>query len=60
MEKERKNLIPKAARYPLFLIGLLIIILGELGSGYVHAADTTEAGLAVIGFIFVIISVLPR
>jgi predicted anti-sigma-YlaC factor YlaD len=60
LEKEPRHAFPKAARYPLFLIGLAIIIFGGLAGVYVHAADTTEAGIAAVGFIILILSVVLR
>ena len=60
MEKEPKHRLPKAARYPLFLIGLVIMIFGGLAAGYAHAPATTEAAFAAVGFVFLILSVAPR
>jgi hypothetical protein len=60
MEKEPKHRIPKAARYPLFLVGLVIMILGGLAAGYAHAPDTTEAAFAAVGFVFLMLSVVLR
>lgn len=60
MEKEPKHPIPKAARYPLFVIGLVIMIFGGLAGVYAHAPDTTEAGLVAVGFVFLVLSVALR
>jgi hypothetical protein len=60
MEKDPKYRVPKAARYPLFLVGLVIMIFGGLGAGYAHASDTVEAGFAAVGFVFVMLSVVLR
>ena len=60
MEKEPKNRLPKSARYPLFLVGLVILIFGGLVGMQMSAPAPEEAGIAIIGFAFVVLSVLLR
>jgi TRAP-type C4-dicarboxylate transport system permease large subunit len=60
LEKEHKNALPKAARYPLFLIGLVILILGGLAGIYAGVSAGTEAGVAAVGFVFLLLSVVLR
>jgi hypothetical protein len=60
MEKEPRHRVPKAARYPIFLLGLLIIILGELASLSYNAGTQMEAAVAGLGFFFLILSVALR
>jgi hypothetical protein len=60
MEKEPKHRVPKAARYPIFLLGLLTIILGELVSLSYSVGTQTEAAVAALGFFFLILSVALR
>jgi hypothetical protein len=60
MEKEPRYRVPKAARYPIFLLGLLTIILGELVSLSYRAGTQTEAAVAVVGFFLLILSVALR
>lgn len=60
MEREPKHRVPKAARYPIFLLGLLTIILGELASLSYNAGTQTEVAVAALGFFFLILSVALR
>ena len=55
-----KQLMPKRARYPLFLIGLLIILLGGLAANSIRAPQAEITAVVVIGFLFLIVSVLPK
>lgn len=52
--------MPKAARYPIFLLGLVTIILGELASLSYNAGTQTEVAVAALGFFFLILSVALR
>jgi hypothetical protein len=60
MEKEPRHRVPKGARYPIFLLGLLTIILGELVSLSYKAGTQTEAAVAALGFFLLILSVALR
>lgn len=60
LEKEPRRRVPKAARYPIFLLGLLTLILGELASVYYDAGTQTEAAVAALGFFLLILSVALR
>ena len=60
MEKEPKHRVPKVARYPLFMIGLVIMIFGGLAGVYANVPDTMEAGLVAVGFVFMVLSVALR
>jgi hypothetical protein len=60
LEKEPKNRLPKAARYPLFLIGLVILIIGGLAGMQAGASATTDAAVAAVGFVFLMLSVVLR
>lgn len=55
-----KPLMPKRARYPLFLLGLLIILLGGLATNSIKAPLTDITAIILIGFLFLIASVLPK
>ena len=52
--------MPKRARYPLFLLGLLIIILGGLAANSIRAPQAEITAIVLIGFLFLIVSVLPK
>jgi hypothetical protein len=60
LEREKKARFPSAARYPLFLLGLLIIIVGELALLSFRASVDDEAGVGAVGFILVVLSVALR
>ena len=60
MENERKARISPAARYPLYMIGLVVLILGELGAYYARAGVDAEAVIAVVGYLFLVLSVALR
>lgn len=52
--------MPKRARYPLFLAGLAIILLGGLGATRYGGTEEEIAVLVVLGFAFLIGSVLLK
>jgi hypothetical protein len=60
LEKERTYGMPQRLRYPLFLAGLLIIILGNLGAHFQNLGAGVAAPLSVLGFVLVVISVAIR
>jgi hypothetical protein len=55
-----KHRMPKRARYPLFLLGLLIILLGGLAANSIRAPQAEITAIVFIGFLFLIVSVLPK
>jgi hypothetical protein len=60
LDREPKNRLPKAARYPLFMVGLLILVFGELATYASHAGTDVGAGVALIGYAFLMLSVVLR
>lgn len=52
--------MPKRARYPLFLLGLLTIILGGLAANSIKAPQAEITAIVFIGFLFLIVSVFPK
>ena len=52
--------MPKRARYPLFLVGLLIILLGGLGAMHYGATEDEIITLVVVGFAFLIGSIILK
>lgn len=59
MDRERAHL-PKRARYPLFLVGLLIIIFGNLIVRAENLGANVAEPLSVLGLVFVILSAAIR
>ena len=57
LEKETKHRFRKAWKYPLFLLGLGILIFGELGAHSLGAASNVEAAIASVGLAVVVLSV---
>jgi len=60
MEKERKPLVRPVVRYPLFLIGLLIIVVGGLLAVHFGASADVDLGIAGVGFLSLVLSVVLR
>lgn len=53
-----RHAMPKILKYPLFFIGMLIIIGGGLGSQMLGLPLTATEIAAVVGFILLIISIV--
>jgi len=52
--------MPQRARYPLFLLGLLIIIFGNLGAHFQNLGLAVAAPLSVLGLLLLLVSVAIR
>jgi hypothetical protein len=60
MGKERRSGFRPIFRYPLFLVGLLIIVIGGfIGIDY-RAGTDVDVAVAVVGFLFLFLSVALR
>ena len=59
MEKERRSKIRPILRYPLFLLGLLIIVVGGALAIHFGSGTNVEVGVAAIGFVCLLLSVTP-
>ncbi len=55
-----KQRMPKRARYPLFLTGLVVIVLGGLVANAEKASASDIAGVALVGFAFLVSSVVLK
>ncbi|MDA4120973.1 MAG: hypothetical protein OK404_01030 [Thaumarchaeota archaeon] len=55
-----KQRMPKRARYPLFLLGLAIILFGGVAANTKGASPYAEAGVVAAGFVFLLLSVVVR
>lgn len=60
MHHESKHSLPKALRYPLFMIGLLILIVGEYSAQEAGAPNDARAAIALLSMLFMILSVALR
>jgi hypothetical protein len=61
LERERPgNAWVQAARYPLFLLGLVILVIGELLARSAGVGVDGEAAVAVVGFLFLVLAVALR
>jgi hypothetical protein len=58
MERESKSWFPKAGKYPLFLLGLVVLVFGETGANASGAPHTVEAGIGAIGLALLVLSVV--
>ena len=52
--------MPKRARYPLFLIGLAVILLGGLGAAQNGGSEGEIVAIVVVGFLFLVGSVILK
>jgi hypothetical protein len=57
LERELKPRFRKAWKYPLFLLGLVILILGELGANSMGAPSNIEAAIGAVGLAVIVLSV---
>jgi hypothetical protein len=57
LEREARPRFKKAWKYPLFLLGLVILILGELGANSTGAPSSVEAVIGVVGLAVIVLSV---
>lgn len=55
-----RQLMPKAARYPLFLLGLVIILLGGIAANSRGAAPAELGVIIAVGFAFLVLAVIIR
>ncbi len=58
--EQKKNYMPAVLRYPIFFVGLLILIVGGVVALRLNAPLNTDVVLAVVGFILLAISVAIR
>jgi hypothetical protein len=52
--------MPKKARYPLFIIGLAIIIFGSIVANFENAGASSIGAIVFVGFAVLILSVAIR
>ncbi|MDE1853058.1 MAG: hypothetical protein KGI38_04825 [Thaumarchaeota archaeon] len=52
--------MPKRLRYPLFLLGLVIILIGSIEANNFQEGVATTAGVVALGFVLLLISVAVR
>jgi len=55
-----KQRMPKRARYPMFIVGLAILLIGSLAANSVGATAPLVAVIAMVGFAFMVLSVAIR
>jgi len=49
--------MPKKARFPLFILGLAVIILGSIVTNSAKAGAGSIAAIVLVGFVLLILSV---
>ena len=52
--------MPKRARYPIFLLGLAIILVGAIAANSSGALPSTLGGIIIAGFAFLVLAVAIR
>lgn len=55
-----KERMPKKARFPVFLLGLVVILLGSIGANAAGAGADSIAAIVVVGFALLVLSVALR
>ena len=55
-----KPRMPKWARYPLFLAGLVVILVGSIALNSQGASASTLAGVALVGMALIVSSVIVK
>lgn len=58
MPTHHKHYMPKMLKYPLFCIGLLILVFGELGANFMGLPVDSAVGVGAVGFIVLMISIV--
>jgi hypothetical protein len=53
-----KNLIPRDFKYPLFFLGLFILVIGELSAYKLAMSLDTEVAVAVVGFLLLFLGIV--
>ena len=53
-----KQLMPKRLRYPLFLVGLVVILVGGLAASSSGASESSIVAIVLIGFAVLMSSVI--
>ncbi len=52
--------MPKRLRYPLFFVGIAIMVLGGIAANSYKAQPSTIGGVVALGFLFLIASVIVK
>jgi hypothetical protein len=52
------RIIPRSFKYPLFFLGLLVMIGGGLASIGLSLPESTEVGVIAVGFILVMLGII--
>ena len=55
-----KQRMPKSLRYPLFLFGLVVVLVGGIGAYDLGATPTSLAVVAVVGLLLMLASVAVK
>ena len=55
-----KQRMPKRARYPLFLLGLGIILVGGIAVNAIQGSPSAIGGVVLAGFAFLLLSVVVK
>ncbi|MHB8567709.1 MAG: hypothetical protein ACYC7D_14750 [Nitrososphaerales archaeon] len=58
MPHHAKHYIPKSLKYPIFFLGLLVIIVGGLGAQQLKLPLEASIATASVGFILLLISIV--
>lgn len=59
-ETRGRRFVPHVIKYPLFLLGLVIIIVGGVTGIKLGLGTTDEATIAVVGFVMMILGIIAE
>jgi hypothetical protein len=55
---EQRNFVRRSLKYPLFFLGLLIIVVGEIGAVRLGLSTNIEIVIAVAGFVIFLLGIV--
>ena len=58
--ESRKERMPSMARYPIFFLGLLVLIVGGIVGIRVNAPVNVDLVVGIVGFLLLLLSVAIR
>jgi hypothetical protein len=53
-----KNVIPRDFKYPLFFLGLFVLVVGELGAQQLNLSLEIRVVIAVVGFLLLMLGIV--
>lgn len=57
-QRHGRRILPHDLKYPLFLVGLVIVIAGGVGGIKMGLSTNTDAAIAVVGFVVMFLGII--